>query len=239
MLDSHGYAASEAHARLAPYAFKRRDPCTAGRRARNDALRYLSLRHSLCAQRLGIHPVSGRSGTRDRRSRHAGRSGVIKFKVGDLAAIGCLVDSCRQCSACMAGEEHMCDQRPTPTYCGIERGTSLPTYGGYSTNYVVDQRFALKLAAISIPLPPRRSFARESRRTRRCGIGRSVRDRRSASSGSEAWDTSASSWLAQWCAHRRVHDVACKVEDAERLGAHEVVLSKDSAQMRSTWRTSI
>ena len=41
----------------------------------------------------------------------------------------------------------MCIERPTPTYSGVERGTSLPTYGGYSTNYVVDQRFALKLAA--------------------------------------------------------------------------------------------
>ena len=151
MLDSHGYASSEAHARLAPFAFKRRDPSP------QDVV--LELTHcGICHSDIHYvhndwgfsrfpvvpgHEIVGRV-------THVG-SAVTKFKVGDLAAIGCLVDSCRQCPACVADEEHMCIERPTPTYSGIERGTSLPTYGGYSTNYVVDQRFALKLAATLDP----------------------------------------------------------------------------------------
>jgi uncharacterized zinc-type alcohol dehydrogenase-like protein len=70
---------------------------------------------------------------------------VTRFRPGDLAGIGCLVGSCRVCPACQAGEEVACLEGATPTYGGLERGTRQPTYGGYSTNYVVDEHFALRL----------------------------------------------------------------------------------------------
>ena len=59
-------------------------------------------------------------------------NGVTKFKVGDLAGVGCMVDSCRECGSCREGEEQYCERGETVfTYNGrFKDGT--PTYGGYS-----------------------------------------------------------------------------------------------------------
>ena len=79
---------------------------------------------------------------------------VTKFKVGEIAAIGVIVDSCRQCAPCKRGDENYCDQGPTLTYAATDRVDGSITMGGYSTNYVVDERFAhpvpanLDLAAV-------------------------------------------------------------------------------------------
>lgn len=233
MLDSHGYAAKEAHARLAPFGFKRRDP------GPEDVV--LELTHcGICHS--DIHYVNNDWGFTQfpvvpgheivGRVTHVGAA-VSKFKVGELAAIGCLVDSCRQCGPCVAGEEHMCHQHATPTYCGVERGTGLPTYGGYSNNYVVDQRFALKLAAhldpaAAAPLlcagvttysPLRQWQAGPGQRVGIVGLGGlghiAIKLARAMGTHVVAFTTTPS-----------------KAEDAQRLGAHEVVLSKDTAQMR-------
>ena len=127
----------------------------------------------------------------------------------------------------------MCIERPTPTYCGVERGTSLPTYGGYSTNYVVDQRFALKLAATLDPAaaapllcagittysPLRHWQVGPGQKVGIVGLGGlghvALKLARAMGAHVVAFTTSPS-----------------KYEDAQRLGAHEVVLSKDAAQMR-------
>jgi uncharacterized zinc-type alcohol dehydrogenase-like protein len=55
---------------------------------------------------------------------------VSKFKVGEIAGVGCFVDS-RTCKSC-AGDEQLCDEGMTGTYNSYERGTKIPTYGGYS-----------------------------------------------------------------------------------------------------------
>ena len=55
---------------------------------------------------------------------------VSKFKTGELAAVGCMVDSCRTCASCRAGEEQYCDSVPTLTYNGEDNPLGGVTYGG-------------------------------------------------------------------------------------------------------------
>lgn len=70
---------------------------------------------------------------------------VSKFKVGDMVGVGCIVDSCRVCAPCKDGLEQFCDQRPALTYNGTEMDRKTPTFGGYSTRVVVDERFTLRI----------------------------------------------------------------------------------------------
>lgn len=70
---------------------------------------------------------------------------VKNFKAGDLAGVGCLVDSCRHCSQCEAGEEQYCENGFVGTYNSIDK-SGQPTYGGYSTHIVVDEQFTLKVS---------------------------------------------------------------------------------------------
>ena len=67
---------------------------------------------------------------------------VKAFKVGDLAGVGCLVDSCRVCPGCLAGEEQFCDGGMVGTYNARDKEGN-PTYGGYSTQIVVDEKYTL------------------------------------------------------------------------------------------------
>jgi len=72
---------------------------------------------------------------------------VKKFAVGDLAGVGCMVDSCRECSGCGLGEEQFCEKMPAWTYNSTEMDRTTPTFGGYSTHVVVTEHFALKVPA--------------------------------------------------------------------------------------------
>ena len=72
-------------------------------------------------------------------------SAATKFKAGDIAAVGCMVDSCRQCSACKAGEEQYCENGLTLTYNGEDKILGGVTYGGYSTAIVVDEKYVLSV----------------------------------------------------------------------------------------------
>lgn len=71
---------------------------------------------------------------------------VTKFKIGDQAGIGCIVDSCRKCDSCKNGEEHHCETGMTGTY-GSPDNTSPTgiTQGGYANNIVVKEHFAIKI----------------------------------------------------------------------------------------------
>lgn len=71
---------------------------------------------------------------------------VTKFSEGELAGVGCFVDSCRKCSSCLEGEEQFCEEGMTGTYNSYERGTTTPTYGGYSTTITVDQDYVLHVS---------------------------------------------------------------------------------------------
>jgi alcohol dehydrogenase (NADP+) len=233
MINTRGYAAAAARDPLAPFAFQRRDP---GPQDVVLDLLYCGICHSdihFAHNDWGIsryplvpgHEIVGRV-------THVG-SGVTKFSRGDLAAIGCLIDSCRSCRSCQAGDEHFCEQRPTPTYGGVERGTGNATYGGYSDNYVLDQHFALKISpkldpAATAPLlcagittysPLRHWGVSAGQKVGVVGLGGlghiGIKLARAMGAHVVAFTTSPG-----------------KFEDAQRLGAHEVVLSTDSKQMQ-------
>ena len=72
-------------------------------------------------------------------------SAVQKFKEGDLAAVGCMVDSDRVCPNCRAGNEQFCDSMPTFTYNSEDKHLGGVTYGGYSDSIVVDEAFVLRV----------------------------------------------------------------------------------------------
>lgn len=72
---------------------------------------------------------------------------VTKFSVGDVAGIGCFIDSCRECVACEFGVEQYCMNGMAMTYNGTEMDRTTPTYGGYSKHYVIDENYALKVTA--------------------------------------------------------------------------------------------
>jgi uncharacterized zinc-type alcohol dehydrogenase-like protein len=78
-------------------------------------------------------------------------SQVTRFKVGELAGVGTIVDSCRVCESCKEGLEQYCEKHPSWTYNGTEQDQKTPTYGGYSSRIVVDEQYTLK---ISPKLPP-------------------------------------------------------------------------------------
>jgi uncharacterized zinc-type alcohol dehydrogenase-like protein len=72
-------------------------------------------------------------------------AGVTTFAVGDLAGVGCFVDSCRTCPSCLRGDEQYCEERTVFTYNSFERDGATPTYGGYSRRIVVNQDFVVRV----------------------------------------------------------------------------------------------
>jgi uncharacterized zinc-type alcohol dehydrogenase-like protein len=79
-------------------------------------------------------------------------SEVTRFKEGDLAGVGCFVDSCRVCNNCKAGLEQYCEGHLVVTYNGTEKDEKTPTYGGYSSQIVMDENYTLKISP-DLPMP--------------------------------------------------------------------------------------
>ena len=143
-LKTFGYAAQSATSALAPFRFSRRDPLE------KDVvieILYCGVCHSdlqVRSQWEGTrypcvpgHEIIGRV--------TAVGSQVTKFDVGDIAAVGCMVDSCRKCASCKDGLEQYCERGFTGTYNGHVSGAGENTYGGYSEQIVVDERFVLRI----------------------------------------------------------------------------------------------
>ena len=145
MIKTSGYAAQHANAPLTPFEFTRREPKA------NDILieiDYCGICHS------DIHQVKNEWGGSvypmvpgHEIVGHVKKIGtnVTKFKVGDLAGVGCLVDSCRTCSNCQDGFEQFCINGSVGTYNGIEKDGVARTFGGYSKTIVLHEDFALKI----------------------------------------------------------------------------------------------
>ncbi len=72
-------------------------------------------------------------------------SEASKFRVGQLAGVGCIVDSCRACHSCGTGLEQHCEKVAAPTYNGTEMDRKTRTFGGYATEVVVDERYVLRI----------------------------------------------------------------------------------------------
>ena len=145
MIKNIGYAAQSATTPLAPFSFERREPGPTD--IQLDIL-YCGVCHS------DLHQVRNewKGSTFPLVPGHEIVGRVVKvgakvtgFKVGDLAGVGCMVDSCRSCPDCKEGLEQFCPQG-VYTYNSPDPHTGKMTYGGYSTVVVVDQHFVLHVS---------------------------------------------------------------------------------------------
>jgi uncharacterized zinc-type alcohol dehydrogenase-like protein len=160
-------------------------------------------------------------------------SDVTKFKAGDLAGIGCMVDSCRECDSCKQGLEQYCEKGMVGTYNGRERDGSGITFGGYSKQILAHEDFVLRIsdkqplegiapllcAGITTYSPLRHWKVGKGDKVGVVGLGGlgHMAVKLAVSMGAEVTMLSHS---------------ASKEEDAKRLGAHKFVLTSDKAQLR-------
>lgn len=161
-------------------------------------------------------------------------SAVTKYKVGEHAAIGCLVDSCRECDNCKQDQEQYCTNGWTGTYGGMERDGSGPTHGGYSKSILCHEDFVLRVSdkldlAATAPLlcagittfsPLRHWNVGPGMKVGVLGLGGlgHMGVKFAVSMGAEV---------------TMLSHTASKKADAERLGAHKFVLTSNEEQVKS------
>ncbi|HEX8252697.1 MAG TPA: NAD(P)-dependent alcohol dehydrogenase [Thermoanaerobaculia bacterium] len=158
---------------------------------------------------------------------------VTKFKAGDLAAVGCMVDSDRTCPNCKDGLEQYCQSRATFTYNSPDPHTGGVTYGGYSNQIVVDEAFVLRISekldlAATAPLLCAGITTYSPLRKWNVGKGQKVGVVGLGGLGHMAVKF-ANAFGAQVVLFTTSPG---KTEDAKRLGAHEVVVSKNEDEMK-------
>ncbi len=231
-MTTKAYAVESAASPLAPFALTRREPLATD--VAIDIL-YCGVCHSDLHQARNEwhntvypcvpgHEIVGKV-------TKVGRD-VTKFKAGDLAAVGCMVDSCRACPSCTRGLEQYCEHFPTFTYNGRDKHSDGMTFGGYSDAIVVDEAFTLKVpdkldlaaaapllcAGITTYSPLRHWKVGPGQKVGIVGLGglghMGVKFARAFGAQVVLFTTSPS-----------------KIEDGQRLGAHEVVVSKDANAM--------
>jgi uncharacterized zinc-type alcohol dehydrogenase-like protein len=227
------YAAPSATAALAPLTIDRREPTPTD--VAMDIL-YCGVCHSDLHQARNewhntVYPCVPGHEIVGRVTRVG--SQVTKFKPGDLSAVGCMVDSCRTCAHCRAGLEQYCLSFPVFTYNGNDKHLGGPTFGGYSTSIVVDEAFGLRVpagldlaatapllcAGITTYSPLRHWQVGPNQKVGIVGLGglghMAVKFARAFGAHVVLFTTSPG-----------------KVADGLRLGAHEVVLSKDADALK-------
>ena len=233
---TEGYAAHSATTALRPFSFARREPLP------NDVqieILYCGVCHSDLHQVRNEwesvmptvypcvpgHEIVGRVVK-------AGNA-VKKFKEGDIAAVGCLLGSCGVCENCREGLEQYCVKIPVFTYNSEDKVLGGVTYGGYSKSIVVDEGFVLKVsdrvdlagtapllcAGITTYSPLRHWKVSKGQKVGVIGLGglghMGVKFANALGAHVVLFTTSPN-----------------KTADALRLGAHEVVVSKDAAEMQ-------
>lgn len=233
MPKAQGYAAPQARAPLAPFTFERR---AVGPRDVSLEILFCGICHSDIHQvrdewspgrfpMVPGHEIAGRV--------TAVGNAVTKFRPGDLAGVGCLVDSCRECGNCRAELEQFCEKGATLTYNGVGKDGQT-TQGGYSSSIVVDEDFVLRIthapdklaqvapllcAGITTYSPLRHWGAGPGKKVGVIGLG-------------------GLGHMGLKLAHAFGAEVVqftrskSKSDDARRLGADAVVLSDDDAAMR-------
>ena len=233
MAQTPAYAAPSAKAPLVPHSVPRRDP---GPHDVQIDILYCGVCHSDVHQvrdewggaifpMVPGHEIVGRV-------TKVGAS-VSKFKVGDLAGVGCMVDSCLACDPCKRDLEQFCQKGAAFTYNGTEMDRKTPTYGGYSTQVVVTERFTLKVptgldlasaapllcAGITTYSPLRRWNCKPGDRVGVVGLGGlgHMAVKLAASMGAEVTMLSTS---------------RAKEADARRLGAHDFELTSDPKSLK-------
>lgn len=227
-----GYAVQSAQDALAPYRFTRRDP-----RANDVVIEilYCGVCHSDLHQARNDwgnslypmvpgHEIIGRV--------VAVGSAVNRFKEGDQVGVGCMVDSCQHCEACEQGLEQYCEEVATFTYNAVDRHDHMPTFGGYSEKIVVSDKFVVKIpdgldlkgaapllcAGITTWSPLRHWNVNSHSKVAVVGLG--------------GLGHMALKLAKALGAHVSLFTRSPgKEQDARRLGADQVVLSTDEAQM--------
>src|SRR3954469_4684818 len=235
MSKARGYAAQSATTPLGPFSFERREPIATDVQIE---ILYCGVCHSdLHTARnewtntiypvVPGHEIVGRV--------TAVGSQVKKFKVGDVAAVGCMVDSDRTCPNCRAGNEQYCDTGMIGTYNSPDQHMpGAMTYGGYSSQIVVDQDFVLQVpkhldlkavapllcAGITTYSPLRHWKVGPGQKVAILGLGGlgHMAVKFAASFGAEVTMLSTS---------------PAKEADAKRLGAHKFVLTSDKQSVKS------
>ncbi|MCT8000830.1 NAD(P)-dependent alcohol dehydrogenase [Sphingomonas sanguinis] len=231
---AQGYAAQSADAALAPFSFERRDP-----QADDVAIDILycgvchSDLHTARGEWAGTqypcvpgHEIVGRV--------TAVGDAVTKYQVGDRVGVGCMVDSCGHCPSCHDGEEQYCETTGfVGTYNGPDPVMGGHTFGGYSDHIVVKEGFVLKInhddadlaavapllcAGITTYSPLRHWKVGPGQKVGIVGLGGlgHMGVKIAAAMGAEVYVFSTS---------------PNKAEDAKRLGAKELIVSKDPEQM--------
>lgn len=233
MTPVNAYATQAADAALGPFTINRRDP------GPNDVqieILYCGICHSDIHQARNEwgnsifpmvpgHEIVGRV--------TAVGDHVKGFKVGDMAGVGCLVDSCRECPQCAAGDEQFCEKGWIGTYNGIDKNGE-PTYGGYSKQIVVDENYTLHIpsnldlkgvapllcAGITTYSPLKRWNVGPGQKVAIVGLGGlgHMGVKLAAAFGAEVTVLSTSD---------------NKEADAKRLGAHHFVNSRNEEKMKS------
>jgi alcohol dehydrogenase (NADP+) len=233
MFITKSYAAQTEKSPLEPFWFQRRDPLTSDVQIE---ILYCGVCHSDLHQtrnewRRTIYPcVPGHE--------IIGRvvkvgSEVKRFKVGDLAAVGCMVDSCRVCGSCEAGEEQYCENGRTSTHNSEDKQSGGITFGGYSESIVVDEAFVLKVPAnldlaAAAPLLCAGITTFSSLRHWNVGKGQKVGVVGLGGLGHMALKF-ANAFGAEVVLFTSSPN---KKKDALRAGAHEVVASKNENEMK-------
>ena len=233
MIKTIGYATSSATNPLSTFKFDRRDPLP------NDVqieILYCGVCHSdLHTVRNewnnSVYPVVPGHEIVGRVTKVG--NAVKKFKTGDLAGVGCLVDSCRNCPECREGLEQYCPGMVLTYNSPDKHGPGKVTYGGYSNNIVVDERFVLRVseklklaevgpllcAGITTYSPLRHWKVSKGQKVGIVGLGglghMGLKFSHAFGARTVLFTTSPG-----------------KTEDAKRLGADEVVMSKSSTEMK-------
>jgi alcohol dehydrogenase (NADP+) len=231
MIQTQGYAAYDNQSPLVPLNFDRRDP---GPKDIQIEILYCGVCHS------DIHQVRNEWGNANYPmvpgheivgKVTAVGTDVANFKIGETVGVGCLVDSCRVCPDCQENLEQFCNT-PTFTYNSPDQVLGSNTYGGYSSQIVVDQHFVLHIpdklnpaaaapllcAGITTYSPLKHWKVGKGDKVGIVGLGglghMGVKFARAMGAHVVLFTTSNS-----------------KVDDAKRLGAHEVVISKEVTAM--------
>ncbi|MBI5629862.1 MAG: NAD(P)-dependent alcohol dehydrogenase [Elusimicrobia bacterium] len=226
MSKAEAYAALSAASGLEPYTIERRDP---GEEDVRIEILYCGICHTDIHQAKNewggsVYPLVPGHEILGKVSQ-VGKK-VSKFKPGNLAGVGCMVDSCRKCGNCRQGLEQHCEAGPSFTYNSLEQDGATRTYGGYSSHIMVKQDFAFKIpfksglervapllcAGITLYSPLRRWNAGQGRRVAIMGLGGlgHVGVKLAAAMGAEVTVLSSSK---------------AKEADAKRLGAHDFAVT--------------
>jgi alcohol dehydrogenase (NADP+) len=232
------YAAQAATDKLAPFEIVRRDP---GQSDVEIEILFCGVCHSDLHQVRNewhntVYPCVPGHEIVGRVTRVG--SGVAKFKVGDLAGVGCMVDSCRTCPNCKAGNEQYCLAFPVLTYNGADKVLGGMTLGGYSTSIVVDQAFVLRIPAgldpaAAAPLLCAGITTYSPLHHWKVGPGQKV-----GIVGLGGLGHMGVKFARGLGAHVVLFTSSpAKVADGLRLGAHEVVISKNEQEMKKHVRS--